>query len=637
MKTRRASLLFLACLYWFVPAPLAGQSSLLDQIDFVPVAKGLFSPVAITHASDGSGRLFIGERAGRIVISDGQQVTATFLDIREQVSCCRFEDGLLSLAFHPNYENNGLFYVSYTDKSGEVGDLIISRFTVSPNPNFADANSEKVILRVGRPTSTHQAGHIEFGPDGFLYVSVGDGGLWGDPNNHAQRFDSLLGGILRIDIDSGDRYTIPPTNPFVDIPDARGEVWAHGLRNPWRFGFDRLTGDLYIGDVGLDQREEVNFQPSSSLGGENYGWSIMEGTRCVGLKEGCGGKSLISPILEYDHVAAACSGAVIGGYPYRGSKFPQLAGVYFYSDYCTGLLRGAVRVNASWLELPSRPTGFSVTSFGQEAAGELYVADARGGAVYRIVADPASPLLSPEISAGGVVSAATFSGDEALAPGSAVSVFGSNLAAVAESASAFPLPETLGQAFVRFNGSVAVPLFYASPEQVNIQLPWELEGQASALLTVTAGASTSEPILVPLTQFNPGLFSLDLSGTGQGAILIAGTGGRVAGPMGQFGNSRPARRGVEAVEIYATGLGPVDNPPTSGLPAELPLRETLTQPTVSIGGEPAEVLFSGLAPGLIALYQVNVRVPAGSPVGDSIELTLTIRRVGSNSVMVAID
>ena len=506
------------------------------------------------------------------------------------------------------------------------------------DPDLADPTSEEVVLLVDQPTVVHQAGHIEFGPDGFLYISVGDGGFYGDPDNHAQRFDSLLGGILRIDVDGGAPYSIPATNPFVDFPGALGEIWVYGLRNPWRFGFDQLTGDLFIGDVGQDHREEVSFQPSSSHGGENYGWSIMEGTRCFGLKEGCGDKSLIPPILEYRHVAdLECSGAVTSGYPYRGSRFPQLGGVYFYADFCTGLLYGAVRVDGSWLELPPQQTDFCVTSFGQDEAGELYVVDLCGETVYRLVADPSAPLLSPEISPGGVVSAATFGAGEALAPGSAVAVFGTQLAAVTEAATALPLSETLGQAFVRFNGSTAAPLFYASAEQVNIQLPWDLEGQALAQLTVTAGASTSAPIPVPLTQFSPGLFSLALNGTGQGAILIAGSGGRVAGPTGQFGDSRPARRGEEVLEIYATGLGPVNNPPPSGFPAELPLRETLTQPMVSIGGEPAEVLFSGLAPGLVALYQVNVRVPAGSPAGDAAEVILTIGGVGSNTVTVAID
>ena len=253
------------------------------------------------------------------------------------------------------------------------------------------------------------------------------------------------------------------------------------------------------------------------------------------------------------------------------------------------------------------------------------------------MADPSAPLLSPEVPVGGVVSAATFGAGEALAPGSAASIFGTELAAVQEAASALPLSETLGQAFVRFNGSIAAPLFFASAGQINIQIPWELEGQAVAQLTLTAGVQTSAPIQVPLAQFSPGLFSLALSGAGQGAVLIAGAGGMVAGPLGQFGNSRPARRGEEVLEIYATGLGSVNSPPPSGFPAELPLRETLTQPTVSIGGTQTEVLFSGLAPGLVALYQVNVSVPALSPAGDSIDVILNIGGVRSNTVTVALE
>ena len=240
---------------------------------------GLFRPVAVTNAGDGSGRLFIALQDGRVAVSDGERVTGRFLDIRERVSCCG-EVGFLGLAFHPDFKNNGYFYVSYTDKSGDVGDLVISRFSVSPNRNFADSGSEKVILRVPQPTTVHQAGHLEFGPDGFLYISLGDGGLGGDPDNHSQRLDTLLGSIVRLDVDGGDPYAIPPTNPFVGVPNARGEIWAFGLRNPWRFGFDRLTGDLFIADVGQGDREEINFQPAFSPGGENYGWHFTEGSRC---------------------------------------------------------------------------------------------------------------------------------------------------------------------------------------------------------------------------------------------------------------------------------------------------------------------------------------------------------------------
>ena len=390
--------------------------------------------------------LFIAQQFGQIFISDGTRVTATFLDIREQVSCCSGESGFYDVAFHPDFKNNGFFYVSYSDTSDDVGDLIISRFIVSANPNFADSTSEQIILRVDQASNVHQAGHIEFGPDGFLYISLGDGGPGSDRENHGQRLDTLLGSIVRIDVDGGDPYAVPATNPFVNVLAARGEIWAYGLRNPWRFGFDQLTGDLFIADVGGRTREEINFQPASSGGGENYGWRIMEGNTCRLPDEGCGGEPLTPPVLEYRQLPPEshqgmlqCWGAVIGGYPYRGSAFPQLTGVYFYGDYCMGLIDGALRVNGSWLELPPRQTDFCPTSFGQDEAGELYVADrCGGGTVYRIVSDPSTPVLSPEVSPGGVVSAATFNAGEGLAPGSAASVFGTELAAVPEAASARP-------------------------------------------------------------------------------------------------------------------------------------------------------------------------------------------------------
>ncbi len=372
MKTRGMWLISVFCLHVIVLMPLRAQSSLLDQIDFVPVAGPLVRPIAVTNAGDGTGRLFITQEKGKIAISDGEKVTATFLDIQERVGCCRGESGFYDVAFHPDYENNGYFYVSYTETSEEVGDLIISRFRVTNDPNLADTTSEKIVLRVGQLTSLHQAGHLEFGPDGFLYVSLGDGGGSRDPNNVGQRLDTLLGSIVRIDVDGGDPYAIPPTNPFVGVPNARGEIWAYGLRNPWRFGFDRLTGDLFIGDVGAGGPEEISFQPSSSGGGENYGWRIMEGNTCRFRDEGCGDESLTPPILEYLQVkdpdlhdgVRDCGGAVIGGYPYRGSAFPQLAGVYFGSS---GFLVGGQRVaGSSILPTRRRPQSHRSPKGGQE-------------------------------------------------------------------------------------------------------------------------------------------------------------------------------------------------------------------------------------------------------------------------------
>ena len=305
-----------------VPPHLAAQQNLLDELVFEPIITGLRGPVAITHAADGSGRLFIALQEGYILVYDGARVLATpFLDITSQVSCCH-ERGLLSVAFHPNYESNGLFYVNYIDRSDKIGDTIISRFQVSDDPNIADADSEVNLLTIDQPATVHNAGQLQFGPEGFLYIALGDGGLDDDRENHAQRLDSLLGKILRIDVDNGEPFSIPMTNPFSGQPDARAEIWAYGLRNPWRFSFDRRTGDLFIGDVGgHGQRavEEVNFQPADSRGGENYGWRFMQGSECFNPPVNCEDPSFTLPILEHPRGEVECT-AVISRLPLPGSR-----------------------------------------------------------------------------------------------------------------------------------------------------------------------------------------------------------------------------------------------------------------------------------------------------------------------------
>src|SRR5688572_24974038 len=288
-------------------------------------------PVAITHAGDS--RLFITEQSGRVVIHDGTAVLPVpFLDIRSIVGDNQNEQGLLSVAFHPNYSSNGYFFVNYTDLSG---DTVVARYSVSPvDPNRADPNSARIILEINQPYSNHNGGQLQFGPDGYLYIGMGDGGAGGDPENRAQNLGSLLGKMLRIDVDREEgsrRYGIPASNPFVGVYAARGEIWALGLRNPWRFTFDRLTGDMFIGDVGQGEIEEIDFQPGTSPGGENYGWRRMEGTHCYNPSSNCNPGNLVLPILEYSH-NHGCS--VTGGYRYRGSRYPQLRDLYLYGDYC---------------------------------------------------------------------------------------------------------------------------------------------------------------------------------------------------------------------------------------------------------------------------------------------------------------
>ena len=358
------------------------------------ITTGLTSPVAITNAGDGSGRLFITEQTGYLRIWNGTALLPTpFLDIHTLVSCCG-EQGLLSVAFHPSYETNGFFYVDYTNVAGNT---VIARYHVSGNPNVADPLSASILLTIPQPYANHNGGQLQFGPDGYLYIGMGDGGSGGDPQNHAQNLNDLLGKILRIDVDGGTPYAIPSTNPFVGVPNTRAEVWAYGLRNPWRFSFDRLSHDLYIGDVGQNLWEEVDFQPASSPGGENYGWRLMEGFHCYNPATGCDNGTLTHPILEYSH-SLGCS--VTGGYVYRGSSIPQLFGVYLYSDYCSGIVWGASRdCSGVWSTTQLVDSPYNISTFGEDESGEVYVAHL-GGAVYRISATqdhlvPAAADMNP--------------------------------------------------------------------------------------------------------------------------------------------------------------------------------------------------------------------------------------------------
>ena len=342
--------------------PLArAQTFKLSDIRFTPVVGGLSRPVAITHAGDSSRRLFITQQAGQIVIFDGERLLGQpFLDISDRVSCCG-ERGLLSVAFHPNYGNNGAFFVNYTDVSK---DTVVARYQVTQDPNLADPNSEVALLNVGQPFDNHNGGQLQFGPDGFLYISLGDGGAGGDPGNSGQDRETLLGKMLRIDVDSGDPFAIPPGNPFVGQPPARPEIWALGLRNPWRFSFDRATGDMFIGDVGQGAVEEIDFQPAG-VGGLNYGWRRMEGSRCFNPATLCNDGTLTLPILEYPNLPSEAA-AVAGGYRYRGLDFPQFKGVYFYADFSTGRFFAGVEEDGDWTAIGPTQTGFRVSAFGED-------------------------------------------------------------------------------------------------------------------------------------------------------------------------------------------------------------------------------------------------------------------------------
>ncbi len=356
---------------------LSGQQLVLQ-----PVASGLNRPLGLVTAGDS--RLFIAQQFGQILIYDGTGVLPTpFLDIHSLVSpgiSGESERGFLGVAFDPRYASNGFFFVYYTDTSGNI---TIARYRVSAmDRDRADPNSAAIVLTIAHPQfANHNGGQLQFGPDGYLYLGTGDGGSRGDPNNNAQNLGSLLGKLLRIDVSSLP-YGIPPSNPFVNRAGARGEIWAYGLRNPWRFSFDRSSGDLWIADVGQDLWEEVDFQPATSIGGENYGWRSMEGTHCFNPPTNCQDPSFVMPIIEYGHTGGACS--ITGGYRYHGARYPRMHDIYFYGDYCSGTIWGATqRSDGSWSTRVLLSTRLAISSFGEDANGELYVIDLRG-AVYQI-------------------------------------------------------------------------------------------------------------------------------------------------------------------------------------------------------------------------------------------------------------
>lgn len=357
-------------------------------IQSIPVVgTGLSSPIGVTNAGDGSGRLFVVERCGKIrIVRNGTLLSTPFLDLGApdgtDAIACGDERGLLGLAFHPGYESNGLFYVYYTRKGD--GAIVIARYQVSANPDVADT-AGTVLLTIPHPGhANHNGGQLAFGPDGYLYVATGDGGGGGDPDDNAQDLTSLLGKLLRIDVngddfpaDSGRNYAIPPTNPFAGAL-GEDEIWAYGLRNPWRAGFDRLTGDLYIGDVGQGTWEEIDFQPASSSGGENYGWDVLEGRHCfedvpMGTCNAYLNGGSVLPILEYNQTTDGHC-AVTGGYVSRNLPSHVLYGDYVYGDFCSGFIwRAAPSGGGNWSNELLFDTGFGISSFGEGDTGRLYV------------------------------------------------------------------------------------------------------------------------------------------------------------------------------------------------------------------------------------------------------------------------
>jgi glucose/arabinose dehydrogenase len=379
-------------------AILSGPAAAQQPLALEPVVAGLNSPVQVTFApGDDASRLFVVTQFGNIrVLVDDALLPTAFLDIHSKL-IFNGEQGLLGLAFHPDYAQNGYFYVNYTDNSG--GDTVIERYSVDPNnPDLALPGSALKIIEIDQPFSNHNGGWIAFGPDGYLYVAMGDGGSGGDPGNRAQSGGELLGKMLRLDVDNpsgGLNYGIPPSNPFVNDPNVLDEIWALGLRNPWRNDFDNLTGDLWIADVGQGTWEEINFEAAGS-GGNNYGWRIMEGAHCYNPSSGCNQTGLVLPIQEYSHGGSPFRCSISGGAIYRGSLMADMAARYFYSDYCSGQTwsfrnqGGAVAdfaEHTNELLTPQGSTLASLVAFGEDADGEVYIISQSPDVIYRIIPD----------------------------------------------------------------------------------------------------------------------------------------------------------------------------------------------------------------------------------------------------------
>jgi glucose/arabinose dehydrogenase len=373
-------------------SPPSGPTGSFDPgavaLELEPVADIPGNPLAVVNAGDGTNRLFVVDRGGRIwIVREGQVLDTPFLDIADQVRAGG-EQGLLGLAFHPGFPDDPRFFVYYTAAS-DARQVVSEWRVAASDADRADQRSESVLLRMDDFAGNHNGGALAFGPDGFLYISTGDGGGGGDPQRNGQNNGQLLGKVLRVDVSGpaeGRPYGIPADNPFVDVSGAAPEIWVTGLRNPWRMSFDRETGDLWIGDVGQGSFEEVDVVRAGSGGGQNFGWNLTEGFHCYPSREACAPDGLVPPVTEYDH-GSGCS--ITGGYVYRGTAYPELAGGYVFGDYCSGNL---------WLIDPGTDearephlageTGRSISAFGEDEKGELYVTDLNAGELLRLVARP---------------------------------------------------------------------------------------------------------------------------------------------------------------------------------------------------------------------------------------------------------
>lgn len=598
-------------------------------IQLQPFVSGLAFPVFVTSARDNSNRLFILERAGKIqLLTPGNSApqSTPFLDITSKVltgTTAADERGLLGLAFHPQFKTNRRFFVNYTRRTD--GTSVISEFTASAaNPNVADA-TEKVILTIAQPFSNHNGGMMDFGKDGFLYIGVGDGGSANDPGNRAQNVEELLGKFLRIDVDTPNGavpYSSPSANPFFGPTAGRDEIFAYGLRNPWRWSFDRQTGELWAGDVGQNAVEEID---TIQLGG-NYGWRVLEGTSCTNLgPASCAGGNFIPPLYEYTHQSGRCS--VTGGYVYRGTRNTLTPGTYIFGDYCTGEI--FLRENGSVRMALDSP--YSISSFGEDEAGELYLVhlgSGTNGVIYRITNPnaPAEPLAS--------VSAANYRSP--LAREAITAAFGANLADVTQ-AGAIPLPTSLGGTQVTVTDSAgasrAAPLFFVSPTQVNYLVP---AGTAAgtATVTITSWSGVVSRGTVQINQVAPGLFTANSNGRGVPAAVVErfrANGSHTTEPVAQFDATQnqfvplPIDLGAADDQVFLVLFG-----------TGFKFRSALAAVTATIGGTPAEVTYAGGQGQFAGLDQANIRLPRSLIGRGEVDVVLTVDNQPANTVRVNI-
>jgi uncharacterized protein (TIGR03437 family) len=570
-----------------------------NVIQLESVISGLASPVLAISARDGSNRLFIVEQSGRIRVMASPTATTTsvFLDLSAKISCCG-ERGLLGLAFHPQYATNRKFYVNYTRPFD--GTTVVAEYQASAsNPNVADT-TERVLLTVDQPFTNHNGGMIAFGQDGFLYIGMGDGGSGDDPGNRAQNPENLLGKMLRIDVNNkatGLEYAIPTDNPFVNAA-GRDEIYATGLRNPWRFSFDRQTGELFAGDVGQNAIEEIDIIRR----GGNYGWRVLEGTRCTNLGPGaCNNSAFVPPIYEYPQVGANCRGSVTGGYVYRGTRNTFPAGSYIFGDYCKGTITQLNNDNGTWRAQLLMDTAFFISSFGEDEAGELYVLS-YAGTLYRLVSAAPRALSN--------VSAASF--EARTMPESIVAAFGTGMATGTLAASTIPLPTTLLETRVYVRNPTGTEteaqLFYVSPTQINFLMP---PSNMTGMVTVTivSGAGIIARQAISTGPLAPGLFALNGNGRGIAAAValrIKADGSQSYESIARFDQTSsqwvpvPIDLGPETDRVFLVAYGTgfrfaALNPPNSN--------------RATIGGTTADVIALGAQGQFAGLDQVNLLIP----------------------------